>query len=608
MISNKAQTAERPIALQTDALARYSFARKYCKGKTILDVGTGFGMGANLIAKSGATSVLGVDYSKDAIKQASSNNTLKNLRFRSLNAFELNKIDEQFDVVLAFEIIEHLPVTQVAEFITLLYERVKPGGLLLLTTPNGRKSRFLLGRLYNPYHVKEYRDDELNALLSGYFTTVDVKGYKMINKKYLATDAKITQSFVYTLSYFLGHFRIVRELLGLIPPKIKHLVTKENTLPTLTAEDYALIDNPIDCYCYFIVAQKASLRQSYSPSVSIIIANYNGENFLPRCLEAVLKSDYQNYEVIICDDGSTDRSREIIRNYAKKNSNIVLIKNKSNMGASKSRNLASRRAKGEIVVFLDNDTQVSKSWLGNLLKPFSNDVRVGAAQAVLLDMDRPTLIQHAGGQLAPQVGWLMPFLQWKSYTKFKAKIVQRNIIGVSTALAVRRQVNDYINGFDELEAVHTEDIDYCWRVWIAGYKVVLANESIVYHQAKSVESRTTMNTNFYKIYFHLAKNSFRSLFKNYEMRNVVRYVMLSVVINFARGVLVAFRRKDFSALMATVMAVLWNLHNLADTIDTRTQIQSTRVLSDDYIRGEVFDQSGLIEIYNRNFRQTKLLW
>jgi len=276
--------------------------------------------------------------------------------------------------------------------------------------------------------------------------------------------------------------------------------------------------------------------------VSIIIPNFNGEKYLSTCLSSVSKSSYRNFEVILVDDGSTDKSLKIIHKFLKKDKRFKLLKNEKNLGAAASRNKAVKVAKGEILVFLDNDTEVDKAWLKELVNPLLKDKKNGAAQSLILDFERRSLIQMAGGLLMPQTGWLLPFYQWEKYPKVKNKLKEREIVAISASLAVKKDVFEKIGGFDEKEAVYTEDLDFSWRVWVVGYRIVLSPKSIVYHFTKPVEKRAHMGGTYEKIYFHLAKNSFRSIIKNYELKNLVKYLPMSLLINLGRGFLVLLKR------------------------------------------------------------------
>ncbi len=603
---NRGKTVERPDSFEADAAARYSYALKYCRGKKVLDIGCGFGGGTEFIAKNGAKSVLGIDYDERVIKPISKTNRIRNLSFRKLDAFDLGKINEKFDVVLVFEIIEHLPVKRVREFIALVYERLVRGGIFFMTTPNGMKSVYFGNKLYNPYHTKEYKKEELEGLISYLFPKVEICGYKLANRRYQRKSLEIRKSIFHKPAYIIGHFKLARELSVFVPKRLRQFITKEGDLPKLTSRDYVITDNIDDSYGLIAKAQKKNIKQR-PLFFSIVIANYNGEKYLENCLNSVLSSAYKNFEIIVCDDGSTDKSWNILKSYVSKHKRIKLIKNRANIGASASRNKAIKKAGGEIVVFLDNDTVVDKNWLKGFSFCFKEDLSVGAAQAVLLDLEKKDLIQHAGGSLAPQAGLLIPHLQWIKYKDVKKKITSRNIIGVSAALAVRSEVLRKVI-FDEAESVHSEDIDFCWRVWISGYRVVLADRAFVYHLSKSVGDRGHMGASFYKIYFHLTKNSIRSFIKNYELRNIFKYFPQNVAINFARGILVLIKRRDFSALLATVAALMWNVKHLLDTIRARKVIQESRVFYDQYIFDNVFDKRNLIELYNQEFRQTKLLW
>lgn len=92
----------------------------------------------------------------------------------------------------------------------------------------------------------------------------------------------------------------------------------------------------------------------YNKLLSIIVAVYNAEDYLNRCVDSILKQDYQNYELILVDDGSTDNSYSICEEYSKKNSRIRVF-HKDNEGCFSAWNRGLNEAKGEIIGFVDND-------------------------------------------------------------------------------------------------------------------------------------------------------------------------------------------------------------------------------------------------------------
>lgn len=341
--------------------------------------------------------------------------------------------------------------------------------------------------------------------------------------------------------------------------------------------------------------------------VSVIIANFNGESYLPTCLNSVLKNSYKNYELILVDDGSTDESVEIMKKYLKKDKRIKLLRNNQNLGAAASRNKAIKKAVGKYIVFLDNDTEVTRNWLKKIIEPLEKDSQIGGVQSLLLDFSSRDLIQTGGGLLIPYTGWLAPFYQGVKYEQIRNKITSKEIIAVSASLAVRKEVVNLISGFDEKEAVYTEDLDFCWRIWLAGYKIILFPDSIVYHLSKSVEKRAGMDATYQKIYFNLAKNSFRSILKNYNLLNVLKFLPSSLVVNLGRGLLVLYKRSQIDALSGSLKGIIWNILNISDTLKERSKIQRLRKVSDSFVLKHIGETGSLMDIYNKHFRQTKLI-
>lgn len=167
-------TAERPGTGELFAydqarhLAAYTYALELARGRHVLDAGCGEGFGTQRLAEV-ARSVVGVDYSADAVAAAEGAWRRSNLSFRQLDLTKPGDEHERFDLVCSFQVLEHM--VDPLSFLERLRNRLAPGGTLLLTTPN-RLTAFS----ENPYHVREYAPVELHALLVRVFATVTLLG------------------------------------------------------------------------------------------------------------------------------------------------------------------------------------------------------------------------------------------------------------------------------------------------------------------------------------------------------------------------------------------------------------------------------------------------
>lgn len=330
--------------------------------------------------------------------------------------------------------------------------------------------------------------------------------------------------------------------------------------------------------------------------ISIVIANYNGEKYLRTCLESLLQSSIKNYEIIIIDNNSTDTSIEIVNEFVKKDPRIKILRNKINKGVPFSRNKAIKSAVGDILIFLDNDTRVDKNWLRGIIETFSTDKTIGALQCKIFDFHKPDVIQEVGMKLYPYTGFGTPLGRGeKDHGQFANP---QEIIALGAALAVRKEVARCVNGFD-LKLMHTtDDLDFSWRIWIAGYRVVLAPNSKVYHYTK------VHNLN-YKMYFHLSKNSFRMVLKNYEFINVIKFLPLSLAFNIVGGIYVLFSRGSWSGILGVLFGIIWNLFNFRDTSKERSKVQSLRRASDKDIFVKIMISTNLFNIYKLYFQTAK---
>lgn len=125
-------------------------------------------------------------------------------------------------------------------------------------------------------------------------------------------------------------------------------------------------------------------NQSRLPFISIIILNFNGKEYVKRCLSSVLKSEYSNFEVIFVDNASTDESLAAVRDAFGNEKRLKIVRNKKNLGFSGGNNVGFEHAVGNYIVFLNNDTIVEPNWLTSLVNAMLDDPSIGLASSMIL--------------------------------------------------------------------------------------------------------------------------------------------------------------------------------------------------------------------------------
>lgn len=328
-----------------------------------------------------------------------------------------------------------------------------------------------------------------------------------------------------------------------------------------------------------------------NPLVSIVIVNYNAKEYLESCLNSVLNSDYPNFEVIVIDNGSENGSLKFLEEISKSELSINVIRNEKNLGPSAARNQGIRKAKGKYVAFLDNDTRVHPLWLKEAVKVFESNPKIGACQCKLLIMSNPKRIDYVGDYLSP-LGFLIQKADYGEVDDGRYESIETIFAAKSAAMAIRRDIIQEIGLFDEDFFIYVEETDICWRVWLAGYKTVLAPQSIVLH-AGGISGKERSTEAKYKSLFHGCKNYISTLIKNLDNYNMFKMVPIHVSCWLA----IAFyfmARLDFAGACYILKGIMWNIFNLRTILKKRKMVQKKiRIMSDDTIFREVLKSKKL---------------
>ena len=203
------------------------------------------------------------------------------------------------------------------------------------------------------------------------------------------------------------------------------------------------------------------------PPVSIVVPAFNMEKTIAECIEALLDQDYPEKEIIVVDDGSTDRTEEIVSNYT-----VKLIR-KEQGGVSSARNTGIEQSTGEILAFTDGDCIADRNWLKRLVVHFEDEEVGGVGgRVIFLTMDSLTTA-----------------ISIEYEERFEKRGENTQSIACINA-AFRRRVFEEVGGFKRIlgEDVGGEDIEFSYRVKEAGYRLVYEPHAKVSHDHMTMAS------------------------------------------------------------------------------------------------------------------------
>ena len=266
-----------------------------------------------------------------------------------------------------------------------------------------------------------------------------------------------------------------------------------------------------------------------TPRFSVIVLNYNGRAWLEPCLGALTtQSGAPSFEVLLVDNGSTDGSIDFA---AARFPDLRIVDNKRNLGFAGGNNAAARAARGEILVFLNNDTVPASDWLArlNLAMPGAPERTLVTSRLVFLD--RPGTIDSAGD------GYLRAGGAFKRghLADAEAYATSGEVFGAcGAALAIERSLFERLGGFDDDFFMVYEDVDLSYRARLAGHTCWYAADAVVRHAGSATLGTMSRAAVFHgqrNLEWTFVKNTPRGLFWRtlplhllYSVAGVIHYI------------------------------------------------------------------------------------
>ncbi len=306
------------------------------------------------------------------------------------------------------------------------------------------------------------------------------------------------------------------------------------------------------------------------PLVSVVIPNWNGRRYLPVCLDALRVQTHPSLEVIVADNASTDGSQALLAELYPEVRVLALPENRGFTGAC---NAGMRAALGEVVVLLNNDTEVDPGWAAAIVRALKAHPDVGIVASRMMLMKRPNIF-HAAGDFYRVNGIPGNRGVWKRDAgQFDEPAYVFSACG--GAAAYRSVMLDQIGQLDDDFFFSCEDIDLAWRAQLAGWRCIYTPDALVYHALGATGGGATAS-------YYNGRNFIYVIVKNYPGALLRKYWWKIVrgQLGITWQALCNIRGKAARATLRGQMAGLWGIRRMWRK---RGEIQRLRKVTIEYI-------------------------
>lgn len=220
-----------------------------------------------------------------------------------------------------------------------------------------------------------------------------------------------------------------------------------------------------------------------SPSVAIVILNWNGKHYLERFLPSVCGSIYDNLQIIVADNASTDGSVDFLAQHFL---NVGVIVHDKNYGFAEGYNRALKKVEADYFVLLNSDVEVPENWIAPMVTFMQSDENLAAAQPKIKWQQDKTMFEYAGAAGGFIDSYGFTFCRGRIFDSVEEDEGQydKNIPifwASGAALFIKSKAWKAVDGLDADLFAHMEEIDLCWRLKNKGYKVACCTTAEVYH-------------------------------------------------------------------------------------------------------------------------------
>ncbi len=280
------------------------------------------------------------------------------------------------------------------------------------------------------------------------------------------------------------------------------------------------------------VMEKSETVETH-PTVSVLVLNYNGLRHLETCFTALINLDYprESLELMLIDNGSGDESLLFMRS---RFPDVRIVETGANLGFAAGNNYGAKRATGEYIALLNNDTRVEPDWLSELVKGMvtGRDRGVVCTSSLMLDWSGERIDFQAGALNFHGFGFQPSYGQPVKGLDLDAKEPRDLLFACGGSMLIRRDVYLEVGGLDPDFFAFFEDVDLGWRLWLLGYRIVLVPTAVTYHRHHG----TAENIPHHRTQVLYERNALYTIYKNYEETHLQKILPAALLLLGQRAV------------------------------------------------------------------------
>jgi GT2 family glycosyltransferase len=265
--------------------------------------------------------------------------------------------------------------------------------------------------------------------------------------------------------------------------------------------------------------------------IAVVILNWNGRKFLEQFLPSVVQNS-AGAKIFVADNNSSDDSVEFVKtNFPE----VSLILISHNEGYSEGYNIALKQIEAKYYVLLNSDVEVTSDWLKPLAEIMDGNDQIAACQPKIKSYFEKNKFEYAGAAGGFIDKWGYPFCRGRIFDTIEKDEGQYNDIreifwASGACLFIRSESFHKMGGLDKDFFAHMEEIDLCWRLQNAGYKIFYCGKSEVYH----VGGGSLSKSDPHKTYLNF-RNNLSLLYKNLPDKNFYVIFFLRLILDGMAG-------------------------------------------------------------------------